>query len=59
MLVLDRKRDQSLTIETSDGTITVVVSKTSATRVKLAVDAPPSVAVMRTEVIERQLQGAK
>ncbi|MDP3901241.1 MAG: carbon storage regulator [bacterium] len=51
MLVLTRKKDQSIVIGDS---IVVRVLSIGNRRVKLGIEAPPSVSVMREEMIELQ-----
>jgi carbon storage regulator CsrA len=60
MLVLDRKLDQGFTIRTAQGeTIRVVVNGVpSWHRVKLGIDAPAGVLVMRDEVLDRAREEA-
>jgi len=53
MLVLTRRRDESIII---DGRITVRVLKISGGQVRLGIEAPRDVAVVRTEVLEREAQ---
>lgn len=53
MLVLTRRRDESIVI---DGHITVRVLKVSGGQVRLGIEAPRDVSVVRTEVLERQEQ---
>jgi carbon storage regulator len=53
MLVLTRRRDESIVI---DGRITVRVLKVSGGQVRLGIEAPRDVSVVRTEVLERQEQ---
>ncbi|HUG91489.1 MAG TPA: carbon storage regulator [Planctomycetaceae bacterium] len=50
MLVLTRRRDESIII---DGRITVRVLKISGCQVRLGIEAPRDVSVVRTEVLER------
>jgi carbon storage regulator len=50
MLVLTRRRDESIVI---DGRITVRVLKVSGCQVRLGIEAPREVSVVRTEVLER------
>ena len=48
MLVISRREEETLVIETSDGTITVKVLHISPSKVRLGVDAPEIVQVSRT-----------
>ena len=50
MLVLTRRRDESIVI---DGRITVRVLKVSGCPVRLGIEAPREVSVVRTEVLDR------
>ena len=52
MLVLSRKAGESLYI--GDG-ITVTVTSTSGGRVKLAIDAPPEVPILRGELLAKEM----
>ena len=51
MLILQRKEGQSLTI---DDRIVVTVQEIGQGRVRLSVDAPRDIAVLRTELVEAQ-----
>jgi len=51
MLVLTRSLGQEIVI---DGNITVVVLDVKGDRVRLGIDAPPSVSVDRKEIYERR-----
>ena len=53
MLVLTRRRDESIVI---DGRIVVRVLKVSGGQVRLGIEAPRDVSVVRTEVLDRQEQ---
>lgn len=52
MLVLSRKRDESIIIQTRDGLIEVMVIDVIGNKVRLGIDAPESVPVHRQEVHE-------
>lgn len=49
MLILQRKKNQSITI---DGNIKVTILDIGNDRIKLAVDAPRSVSIARSELLE-------
>jgi len=51
MLVLRRRVDQRIVIATSDGPVTVQVTKIDGEGVKLGIDAPPRCKVLREELI--------
>lgn len=51
-LVLGRKPEERIRLYTSDGTIEIVVIETDPERARLAIDAPPTVRIMRTELEE-------
>lgn len=51
MLVLSRKKNESIQIGDS---IRVVLVDIRGDKVRLGIDAPPSVRVMRTELLERE-----
>ena len=53
MLVLTRKERQSLFLILADGTrIEVIVQKTQGSGVKVAIDAPKAVRIVRNEIME-------
>lgn len=54
MLVLTRKINEALLIE--EGTIRVVVLSVQGDQVKLGIDAPRAVSIMREEIVEAQIQ---
>lgn len=51
MLVLERRSGQTIILSTSDGIVEVVVSQSQAGRVKLGINAPLSVSIVRKELI--------
>ena len=51
MLVLSRKVDEKIVIRTSDGDVTLMVTKMLDGRVLLGFEAPPAVKVWRTELL--------
>jgi carbon storage regulator CsrA len=57
VLVLSRKINESIRIETSDGTVEVKVTKAEGKIVRLAIDAPRVVKVLRAEVAGRTKPG--
>lgn len=50
MLVLSRKKQQSIVI---DGRIVVTLIDVRPGKVRLGIDAPPDVTIVRTELLER------
>ena len=54
MLVLSRKRGESILIHTPQGTIRVLLLDRNADRVRLGIDAPTEVKVMRAELLEKR-----
>lgn len=52
MLILGRREQESLTFTHMGESFTVEVSRISGSRVTLAIDAPESVDVKRTELLE-------
>lgn len=50
MLVLSRKTNQAIVIQTEKGPIQIVVSAIDGGRVKLGIDADKSIQIMRGEV---------
>jgi len=57
MLVLSRKINESIRIETSDGPVDVKVTRAEGKNVRLAIDAPRAVKVLRAEVADRTEPG--
>ncbi len=53
MLVLGRRPNQTIIIETASGTVTVKVTKLERQQVKLGIDAPQSVKVLRGELKDK------
>lgn len=54
MLILTRKIDQGITLETSDGPVNVIICGIDeSNRVKLGIIAPKAVAVVRNELAAR------
>jgi carbon storage regulator len=51
MLVLSRRRGEKIVI---DGRITVVVSQLKGGRVRIAIEAPPEVSILRGELQSRR-----
>lgn len=49
MLMMNRHVGEAIIIETSDGPVTVAVVEITRSNVRLALDAPPTVRVTRTE----------
>lgn len=50
MLVLSRKRDETVHLHTSDGLVTVMVVDVRGDRARLGFEAPPAVKIMRKEI---------
>ena len=53
MLVLTRTRGESIVIQTTDGPIEVVVTRVLDSRVKIGINAPDTVKILRTEIIKK------
>lgn len=53
MLVLGRAIGQKIVVETSDGPIEIVIRGTNGKQIKVGVDAPKSVKIMRKELLEK------
>lgn len=53
MLVLTRTRGESFVIETTDGPITVLVTQVIGGKIKIGIDAPKEVRIMRKELLEK------
>lgn len=52
MLVLSRKVEESIVLDTKNGPITVAVTRISGDKVRLGVDAPDDVKILRSELID-------
>ena len=50
MLVLSRLETERIVLKTSDGPITVIVAKINGNRVKIGIEAPKSVTILRSEL---------
>jgi carbon storage regulator CsrA len=59
MLVMSRKPQQSITIKHPDGNIVVKVISTSKSQARVGIEAPSSVNILRTEVLDKDLANAK
>lgn len=57
MLVLTRKINEALLIE--EGTIRVVVLSVQGDQVKIGIDAPKDITIMREEIVQAQAQNQK
>lgn len=54
MLVLSRKTSESIVIGEGDNQITVTVVKTGPFQVRIGIDAPKSMKVVRSELLEKK-----
>ena len=54
MLVLTRREDDSVILETSDGLIEVTVENIDGQQVRVGFEAPKSVKILRGELKERE-----
>ena len=52
MLVLSRNVEESLSFETSDGTINLIVLSARGNKVKLGLSAPAKVKILRSEIVK-------
>jgi carbon storage regulator len=59
MLLLNRYTCQSIILHTLDGTIEVTVTQIKDGQVKLGIDAPPEVLILRKEIDSSYLSPAK
>lgn len=50
MLVLTRRKNETLILETREGPIVITIGRLGSTQIRLGLDAPPSVRVRRGEV---------
>lgn len=55
MLVLTRRPDESLVFLTVDGKITIRINEVDKGQVKLTVEAPKAVRLMRDQALARQI----
>jgi len=53
MLVLARKKEEAVTCFTTDGPITLLIANVGRTTVRVGIDAPPCVQILRTELVEK------
>jgi len=51
MLTLSRKRDESITILTSQGSITLSITEISGQQARIGIDAPKSISITRMELM--------
>ena len=51
-LVLQRDLGESINIKTSDGDISIIFLKTSGDSFRVAIDAPKSIQILRTELVK-------
>ncbi len=56
MLILSRKPNETIVLKTSDGDVTVMVTKMFDGRVLLGFEAPKTVKVMRSELLPNASQ---
>lgn len=54
MLVLSRKRNEVIVLETSDGPIRVVITKVGEDRVGIGIEAPKAIQILRKELSDRK-----
>jgi carbon storage regulator len=52
MLVLSRKIKESITLQTQEGIITISIKGIRGKQIKIGVDAPRSITVVRTDLLE-------
>ena len=50
MLLLTRREDESITLQTDQGEIEVIVTRINKSQVQIAIDAPDDVKILRTEL---------
>lgn len=54
MLTLSRKRDESITILTSQGRVTISISAISGQQARIGVDAPQDIRITRMELMNSE-----
>ena len=52
MLVLSRKKNESIVLYTQDGEITITVVAFVGPQIRIGIDAPKSVDILRKELVE-------
>ena len=52
MLILSRREGESLTLETADGPVTIILIAYRGSQTRVGVEAPESVRVLRTELLD-------
>lgn len=52
MLTLSRREDESLVLQTSDGPVVVLINQIQSSQVRVSIDAPQCVKVLRDELLE-------
>ncbi len=58
MLVLTRKRNQGIVIQTSDGPIMIMILDIQRERTKVGIEAPKSCVILRDELLRREEEDA-
>lgn len=54
MLVLSRKKDQTIVFQTSDGNIELTIVKIENNRVRVGINAPPNIPILRSELLQKE-----
>lgn len=52
MLTLSRREDEALVLQTSDGPVLVLINQIGASQVRVSIDAPQCVKVLRDELLD-------
>jgi carbon storage regulator len=55
MLVLSRKKNESIVIESADGPINLIVVEIRGDKVRLGFEAAPEIVILRSELIDGSL----
>jgi carbon storage regulator len=54
MLVLSRKKDQTIVFQTSEGKIEFTIVKIENNRVRVGINAPPNIPILRSELLQKE-----
>jgi carbon storage regulator len=54
MLVLSRKKDQTIVFQTSEGNIEFTIVKIENNRVRVGINAPPNIPILRSELLQKE-----
>lgn len=55
MLTLSRREDESLVLQTSDGPVVVLINQIRGSQVRVSIDAPQTIKILRDELLDLPL----